>query len=77
MKPLERRVFVVAVERHVRELPVFEVLDEIDGEETFAHAALAVENEHDTLFHILGSSMNSTLAMRGPGVCGTGIGGLS
>ena len=75
MKPLERRVFVVAVESRVRELPVFEVLDEIDGEETFAHAALAVEDEDELLFHILGSSMNSTLATRGPGVRGVGVGG--
>jgi len=51
MKPLERRIFVVAVNGGVGDAFVLEVLDEIDGEETFADAAFAVENEVET-FHV-------------------------
>jgi hypothetical protein len=37
-------VFVIAVERRVGNLAVFEVLNEMDGEKAFAHAAFAIEN---------------------------------
>ena len=44
MKPLQRRVFVVAIYRSVGDAFVFEELDEVDGEEAFADTAFAVEN---------------------------------
>src|SRR5207302_3414239 len=58
------------------DLVVFEVLDEVDGEEAFAHAAFAVEDEDESFFHShwSGSSMNSTSAICGPSNCGFGAG---
>src|SRR5437016_9612104 len=58
------------------DLVVFEVLDEVDGEEAFAHAAFAVEDEDESFFHNhgLGSSRNSTSAICGPSNCGFGAG---
>src|SRR2546426_7284880 len=55
---------------------VFEVLDEVDGEEAFAHAAFAVEDEDKSFFHNhgLGSSRNSTSAICGPSNWGFGAG---
>jgi hypothetical protein len=44
MKAFQGGVFVVAVAGGKRDIFVFEVLDEIDGEETFAHTALAIKN---------------------------------
>jgi hypothetical protein len=35
-------VFVVAVERRVSDLVVFEILNKVDGEEAFADAAFAI-----------------------------------
>src|SRR5438093_12787611 len=51
---------------------VFEVLDEVDGEEAFADASFAVEDEDESFFHNhgSGSSMNSTSAICGPSNCG-------
>jgi len=37
----------------VKDVFILEILDKIDGEETFAHAALAVENEIETFSHIV------------------------
>ena len=43
MKPLQRRILVVAVNRGVSDALVFEELNEIDGEETFTDTAFAVD----------------------------------
>ena len=50
MEAIQRRVFVVAVNGDVLDALVFQVLDKIDGEETFADTAFAVEDEVET-FH--------------------------
>ena len=50
MKPLQRRIFVVAVNRDMDDALVFQELDIIDGEETFADAAFAVKDENQS-FH--------------------------
>ena len=47
-------------------LPILEILNEVDGEEAFAHAAFPVEDEQQLFLHIFGSSMNSTFATCGP-----------
>ena len=52
MKPFQRRVFVVGINSNVGAALVFEELNEIDGEEAFADAAFAVEDEVNT-FHVL------------------------
>jgi hypothetical protein len=65
MKPLQRRILVVTVNRDVRDAFVLEELDEIDGEETFPHTAFAVEDEVET-FHVLAGLSIRTWAMRGP-----------
>ncbi len=50
MKPFQRRVLVVAVNRDMGNALVFEILDEVDGEEAFANAAFAVKDENQS-FH--------------------------
>ena len=50
MKPFQRRVLVVAVNRDMGDALVFEELDEIDGEEAFADAAFAIKDENQS-FH--------------------------
>ena len=52
MEPFEGRVFVITVEGRMADMAVFEVLDEVDGEEAFADAAFAVEDEVEP-FHVL------------------------
>ena len=52
MKTLQRRVLVVRINCDVGDAFVFEELDEIDGEEAFADAALSVEDEIEA-FHVL------------------------
>ena len=52
MKPFQRRVFIVGINRDVGDALVLEKLDEIDGEEAFADTAFAVEDEVET-FHVL------------------------
>ena len=71
MKSFQRRVFVVAINRDVRDTLVFEKLHEVDSEETFADAAFAVENEVET-FHVFSGLSIRTCAMRGPRlrICG-------
>ena len=54
MKPFQRRVFVVAVNRDMGDALVFEELDEIDGEETFADAAFAIKDESQSFHWIVG-----------------------
>ena len=74
MKPLQRRIFVVTINRDVRDAPVFEELDEVDGEEAFAYTAFAIEDEVET-FHMLSGLSIRTCAMRGPRmrVCGVSV----
>src|SRR5207302_10535086 len=76
MEAFQSRVFVIAVKGRIADFTVFEVLDEVDGEEAFADAAFAVEDEDESFFHNrgLGSSMNSTSAICGPSNCGFGAG---
>jgi len=50
MKPFQGRVLIVAVNRDMGDALVFEELDEIDGEETFANAAFAIKDENQ-FFH--------------------------
>ena len=52
MKPLQRRILVVAINRDVGDALVFEELDEVDGEEAFADAAFAIEDEIES-FHVV------------------------
>jgi hypothetical protein len=42
MKPFQRRIFVVAINRSGRDAFVFEELHEVDGEEAFADPAFAI-----------------------------------
>ena len=49
----------------MRDALVFEELNKIDGEETFADAAFAIEDEVET-FHVLSGLSILTCAMRGP-----------
>jgi hypothetical protein len=72
MKPLQRRIFVVAINRDVRDAFVFEELNEVDGEETFADTAFAIEYEVET-FHVLSGLSIRTCAMRGPRLRACGI----
>src|ERR1041385_5632646 len=65
VKPLQSRILVVAINRDVGDALVFEELDEINGEEAFANAAFAIEDEVEP-FHVLGGLMIRTCAMRGP-----------
>jgi hypothetical protein len=76
MKPFEGGVFVVAVKGGMGDATVFEILHKVDGEETFANAAFAVEDEDESLFHVFGfgSSMKSTSAICGPSNFGFGAG---
>ena len=52
VKPLQRRILVVGINRDVGDALVLEELDEVDGEETFADTAFAIEDEVET-FHAL------------------------
>ena len=54
MKPFQRRIFVVAVNRDMGDALVFEELDEIDGKETFADAAFAVKDENQSFHYFVG-----------------------
>jgi len=54
MKPFQRRVLVVTVNRDMDDALVFEKLDEIDGEETFADAAFAIKDENQSFHWIVG-----------------------
>ena len=65
MKPLQSRILVVAINRDVGDALVFEELDEVDGEEAFANAAFAIEDEIKPL-HVLGGLIIRTCAIRGP-----------
>src|ERR1019366_4622814 len=51
METLQRRVFVVGINGDVGDAVVFEELDKIDGEETFADAALAVDDGIELFLH--------------------------
>jgi hypothetical protein len=60
-------IFIVAITGGKFDVLVFEVLDEVDGKETFADTALAVKNQVEAFSHIVSPGGNSsTLAMRGP-----------
>jgi hypothetical protein len=50
MEPFQRRIFVVTVNRDMGDTLVFEELDEINCEETFADAAFAIKDENQS-FH--------------------------
>src|ERR1019366_1070350 len=52
MKPFQRRIFVVGINGDVGDVVIFEELDKIDGEETFADAALAVDDGIELFLHI-------------------------
>src|SRR5207247_9729845 len=67
VKTLQRRILVVAINSDVSDVLVFEILNEVDGKETFAHAALTIEDKIKS-FHVLGGLMSRTCAMRGPRV---------
>jgi hypothetical protein len=67
VKAFQRGIFIVAVAGDKFDVLVLEVLDEIDGKETFADTALAVKNQIEAFGHISSPGGNiSTLAMRGP-----------
>jgi hypothetical protein len=54
MKPFQRRVFVVAVNRDMSNALVLEELDIIDGKETFADTPLAVKDENQSFHWVMG-----------------------
>jgi len=54
MEAGERGVFVVAVKDGMGNGLVFEILDEVDGKETFADTAFAVEDEVETFHGLVG-----------------------
>ena len=66
VKPFQRRVFVVAVTGDKGNGFIFQILNQIDGEKTFADAAFAVQDEVELLFHSSPGLANSMRAMRGP-----------
>ena len=72
MKPFERRVFVVAVDGDVRDTLVLQELHEVNGKETFADAAFAVDDEIKT-FHVFCGVSIRTWAIRGPRVRAGGV----
>ena len=67
MKTLQSGILIVAINGDVSDVPVFEILNEVDGEETFAHSALAIKDKIKP-FHVLGGLAIRTCAMRGPRV---------
>ena len=50
VKPFQRRVLIIAVNRNMGDAFIFKVLDKVDGEETFTDTALAVKDENQ-FFH--------------------------
>ncbi len=52
MKPLQRRILVVGVNRDVRDTFVLEELDEIHSEEALADAAFAIQDQIES-FHVV------------------------
>jgi hypothetical protein len=81
VKPFQGRVFVIAVAGDKLDFFVFKVLDEVDGKETFADTALAIQNEVESFSHICSSGFrSSTLAICGPrdrnGLFSVGAGGM-
>ena len=51
VEALQRRVFVVAVDRAMSDAAIFEILNEVRGEEAFSDAAFAVDDEVDLFVH--------------------------
>ena len=51
VEALERRVLVVAVDRAMSDAAIFEILNEVCGEEAFSDAAFAVDDEVDLFVH--------------------------
>jgi len=51
VEALERRVFVVTVDRAMSEAAIFEILNEVRSEEAFSDAAFAVDDEVDLFVH--------------------------
>jgi ApbE superfamily uncharacterized protein (UPF0280 family) len=51
VEALERRVFVVAVDRAMSDAAIFEILNEVRGEEALSDAAFAVDDEVDLFVH--------------------------
>jgi len=52
METLQCRIFVVGINGDVGDGIIFEKLNEIDGEKTFADAALAVDDGVELFLHI-------------------------
>src|SRR5208282_6692304 len=52
VEAFQRGIFVVAVAGDKFDVFVLEVLDEVDGKETFADTALAVKNQIEAFIHI-------------------------
>ena len=51
MESLQRRVLVVAVDHATGDAAIFEILNEVRGEEAFSDAAFAVDDEIDLFVH--------------------------
>lgn len=51
VEALERRVLVVAVDCAMSDAAIFEILNEVRGEEAFSDAAFAVDDEVDLFVH--------------------------
>jgi hypothetical protein len=51
MSAFQGGVGIVGVNGQMWHFLVFEILNQVDGEETFAHAALGIQNEVNTFFH--------------------------
>jgi hypothetical protein len=67
MKTFQGGIFIITVAGGERDIFVFEVLDEVDGEETFADTPLAIKDQIKAFGHIISPGGScSTLAIRGP-----------
>ncbi len=51
VEALERRVLVVAVDRAMSDAAIFQILNEVDGEEALSDSSFAVDDEVDLFVH--------------------------
>ena len=52
VETLQRRVLVIAVDRAMSDSAIFEILDEVRGEEALSDSAFAVDDEVDLFVHV-------------------------
>ena len=52
VEPLERRVLVIGIDRAVSDPTIFQILDEVRGDEALSDSAFAVNNEVDLFVYV-------------------------